>query len=145
MHQIHQLFGNGKTKSGAFDISVILLINSLERLKQLFLIFFCNSNSRIDNLNFQKHLLFFDTFPIDAKCDTSLLGVFHCISQKICNNLSNPHLISIQMGWNLWIIFKMNLQSFFLCTGLNNIIAVIDDGCQFILYRDKLHFSRLYF
>lgn len=65
-HHFYELFGNGKTKAGSLDISVIRFVYPLEGAEEIVQTFFADAHAGVFHTDAQKDLVRRDAFALGA-------------------------------------------------------------------------------
>ena len=140
-HQFYKLMNNAKPKSGSFNMTVLFLVHSLKRIKNIRYVFLFYSQSGILNRIPDAHPIQRQVFAPDRKRNESLACVFHGVVQQINQNLLNAYLVAAKHAWNRGIYMKPKFQSFLLCLNPNHIDNFGKKGPRLIRHIYNIHFS----
>ena len=126
IHQLQQLLGKSQSKTCSLDPPVCLLIHTLEGGKQLFLILFFNTDTGIHNRHIQAYFIGFRQLcAAHLQRHRSLSRILHRIGQKIRDDLSDTHFITVELTGDLIINIQLQFQFFFRRPGLDHIDEII--------------------
>ena len=133
--------GNRKSQTGSFNISVSALLHPLEGFKKSSYIFLSDTNAGVPDRNVKLYLSLRHPLSGNRHSNLTLLGIFHCISQKVGNNLTYPHLIAVQMHRRIRGNVHFQLKCLFLRLSSIHLGGLNQNRSQIIIHGKNIHFT----
>ena len=125
-------------------MTVFTFVNTLERIKQERYILFFDPHSGIRDGNRQFSRLLIYILTLNTKLYMSLLGILHCIVQKIYDKLLYAYLVTIEDGRHFRINTHFKSQTLFMCLVPDHVHYLRQHITHIIIDRYYIHASGFY-
>ena len=137
--------GNGKAEARSFDTAVLILIQPLEIIEQLFLVCFLDADAGVVDDEREIDVVFLPALVEHIEIDLAHRRVFDRVCQEVDDDLLDAHHIAHQYIRQILVDMERKVQSLFLGLGADHRHGVFQEPGKLILAFDDFQFSRFYF
>ena len=140
-HQLNELLHDAEAQTGTLDISVLLLIDTFERVEQVRNDLLLDTHSGIGYGNEEHHRIVIGRLALDMELHRTLCRIFNGVVQKIDDDLLDPDLIAVKHRGNLRINADFELKSLVMRLEPDHVYDLREQVVDTVIHRDNVHAS----